>query len=159
MLIQYSYAVLTMLPCPIWFMSRYASAAFLTIVFTWSVYNGATYYIDVFGTRFQKELEALRAEVKHWQNTPVMSGHSPPMMPNPEGPPPSELHLANTNDPMSDENLENVSKHENNVIGESIKASGPSDRIPLLGAELSAQAEASGVDGGARDVARERKAS
>ncbi|KAK2023677.1 F-box protein [Colletotrichum zoysiae] len=159
MLIQYSYAVLTMLPCPVWFMSRHASAGFLTIVFTWSVYNGATYYIDVFGTRFQKELEALRAEVKQWQNTPVMSGHSPPMMPNPGGPAPSELHLTSINDQTSDGNLENAFKRENDVVGESIMASGPSDRIPLLGEELSAQAEASGVDGGARDVARERKVS
>ncbi|KZL83454.1 f-box protein [Colletotrichum incanum] len=159
MLIQYSYAVLTMLPCPIWFMSRYASAGFLTVVFTWSVYNGATYYIDVFGTRFQKELEALRAEVKQWQNTPEMSGHSPLMTPNPEGSAPSELHLTNTNDSTRDGNLDNAFKHENTVIEETIQAGGPSDRIPLLSEELSAQAEASGVDGGARDVARERKAS
>ncbi|GKT95100.1 F-box protein [Colletotrichum tofieldiae] len=159
MLIQYSYAVLTMLPCPIWFMSRYASAGFLTVVFTWSVYNGATYYIDVFGTRFQKELEALRAEVKQWQNTPVMSGHSPLMTPNPDGSAPSELHLTNTNDSMRDGNLDNAFKHDNTVIEENIKAGGSSDRIPLLSEELSVQAEASGVDGGARDVARERKAS
>lgn len=32
-------------------------------VFCWSVYNGATYYIDVFGNRFQKELEKMKAEV------------------------------------------------------------------------------------------------
>ncbi|KAG7106672.1 Glycerophosphocholine acyltransferase 1 like protein [Verticillium longisporum] len=60
--IQYSYAVLTMLPCPIWLHSRYASAGFLMAVFAWSVYNGSTYYIDVFGKRFQKELESLKAE-------------------------------------------------------------------------------------------------
>lgn len=47
MLIQYSYAVATMLPCPLWFWYRYASASFLMAVFCWSVYNGATFYIDV----------------------------------------------------------------------------------------------------------------
>ncbi|OLN97472.1 putative membrane protein [Colletotrichum chlorophyti] len=159
MLIQYSYAVLTMLPCPIWFMSRYASAGFLMAVFTWSVYNGATYYIDVFGTRFQKELEALRAEVKQWQNTPEMAGHSPLITPNPEGPAPSELRLSTTNDLTESGKLDPARAHENAVVGESIAAGGPPvDRIPLLNEELSAQAEASGVDGGARDVARERKA-
>lgn len=45
MLIQYTYAVATMLPCPLWFWYRYMSAAFLMSVFCWSVYNGATYYI------------------------------------------------------------------------------------------------------------------
>ncbi|OTA82403.1 hypothetical protein M434DRAFT_25008 [Hypoxylon sp. CO27-5] len=74
MVIQYLYAVLTMLPCPLWFYSRWASAGFLMIVFTWSVYNGSTYYIDVFGKRFQKELEAMKAEVAKWQNSPDALG-------------------------------------------------------------------------------------
>lgn len=67
MLIQYSYAVLTLIPCPLWFWYRWASAAFLFVVFSWSIYNGATYYIDVFGKRFQKELEQLRKDVSKWQ--------------------------------------------------------------------------------------------
>ncbi|EPE09486.1 f-box protein [Ophiostoma piceae UAMH 11346] len=66
MLIQYIYAVCTMLPCPLWFSYRWASSFFLMGVFTWSIYNGATYYIDVFGKRFQKELEAMRQEVAKW---------------------------------------------------------------------------------------------
>ncbi|KKA28027.1 hypothetical protein TD95_005026 [Thielaviopsis punctulata] len=70
MLIQYTYAVLTMLPCKLWFSVPTASSMFLCLVFTWSVYNGATYYIDVFGTRFQKELEALKADVVKWQHNP-----------------------------------------------------------------------------------------
>ncbi|KAF2501599.1 hypothetical protein BU16DRAFT_500822 [Lophium mytilinum] len=70
MLIQYSYACVTMLPCPIWFWYRWASGGFLAAVFIWSVYNGATYYIDVFGNRWQKELEALRRDVAKWQGSP-----------------------------------------------------------------------------------------
>ncbi|KAI1853445.1 hypothetical protein JX265_012736 [Neoarthrinium moseri] len=81
MMIQYSYAVLTMLPCPLWFYSRWASAAFLMTVFIWSVYNGSTYYIDVFGKRFQKELETMKAEVAKWQNSPELMLHSPLMTP------------------------------------------------------------------------------
>lgn len=44
MLIQYSYAVLTMLPCPFWFYHRSFSALLISAVGLWSVYNGATYY-------------------------------------------------------------------------------------------------------------------
>ncbi|KAF2157090.1 hypothetical protein K461DRAFT_220215 [Myriangium duriaei CBS 260.36] len=70
MAIQYSYALLTMIPCPLWFWYRWASATFLMSVFTWATYNGATYYIDVFGRRMEKELEALRREVRAWQASP-----------------------------------------------------------------------------------------
>ncbi|CAN9293546.1 hypothetical protein CUC08_Gglean012023 [Alternaria sp. MG1] len=70
MFIQYSYAVLTMLPCPVWFWYRWPSGLFLSVVFIWSVYNGATYYIDVFGNRFQKELEQLKADMARWQASP-----------------------------------------------------------------------------------------
>lgn len=59
-----------MLPCPIWFWYRWPSGGFLAIVFMWSIYNGATYYIDVFGTKFQKELEALQRDVAKWQSSP-----------------------------------------------------------------------------------------
>ncbi|KAF5984567.1 f-box [Fusarium coicis] len=84
MMIQYSYALLTMLPCPLWFLSRWASAGFLMVVFTWSIYNGATYYIDVFGVRFQKELEAMKAEVAQWQNSPEYMPLSPLLHPRPD---------------------------------------------------------------------------
>ncbi|KAL2262584.1 hypothetical protein VTK26DRAFT_849 [Humicola hyalothermophila] len=86
MSIQYAYAVLTMLPCPLWFAYRRASAAFLMVVFAWSVYNGSTYYIDVFGKRFQKELEAMKAEVAKWQHSPDVGGgmHSPVLTPEEE---------------------------------------------------------------------------
>lgn len=44
MFIQYSYAVVTMLPCPFWFYHGRLSAMFIAVVGWWSVYNGATYY-------------------------------------------------------------------------------------------------------------------
>jgi hypothetical protein len=71
MLIQYSYAVLTMIPCPLWFWSRWASGIFLVVVFIWSTYNGANYYIEVYSKRFQKELEQLKKDVAKWQNSPL----------------------------------------------------------------------------------------
>ena len=72
--IQYGYALLTMLPCPLWFYNRWASAAFLMVVFVWSVHNGATFYIDVFGQRFQKELALLQSDVAKWQASPGTAG-------------------------------------------------------------------------------------
>lgn len=44
MLIQYSYALLTMIPCTLWFYNRKTSAFFISCLGLWSVYNGATYY-------------------------------------------------------------------------------------------------------------------
>ncbi|RJE24623.1 hypothetical protein PHISCL_03047 [Aspergillus sclerotialis] len=73
MMIQYSYAMLTMIPCPIWFWYHWACSAFLVTMFVWSVHNGATYYIDIFGKRFQKELEELKKDVARWQSSPESS--------------------------------------------------------------------------------------
>ena len=70
MMIQYAYALLTMIPCPLWFYNRWASAGFLMIVFTWATYNGATFYIDVFGRRMEKELSALKRDIANWGATP-----------------------------------------------------------------------------------------
>ncbi|KAL2888168.1 putative membrane protein [Ceratocystis lukuohia] len=89
MVIQYLYAVLTMIPCTLWFSSMMASTLFLSLMFTWSVYNGATFYIDVFGTRFQKELEALKADVARWQHASEVERLS--------GPGPIEYPAASTN--------------------------------------------------------------
>lgn len=127
MLIQYSYALATMLPCPIWFWYRIPSSMFLCTLFGLSTYNGATYYIDVFGKRFQNELEVMKKEVAKWQNSPdVMS--SPLMTPNIDN---------------SRESGGSDSAGKRNSV----------DLIPLLHAE-----GATGIDGGARDVTKERKA-
>ncbi|KAI6806923.1 hypothetical protein KC332_g13981 [Hortaea werneckii] len=73
MCFQYSYAMLTILPCPIWFWYRWAGAAFLMVVFAWASWNGATYYIDVFGRRMEKELNQLKKDVARMSN-PELSG-------------------------------------------------------------------------------------
>ena len=88
MLIQYAYALLTMVPCPLWFWSRWASAAFLFLVFAWSIWNGANYYMDVFGKKFQIELEQMKKDVAKWQNSPNGGSiASPPLAPEAVGPP------------------------------------------------------------------------
>ncbi|WBW72255.1 glycerophosphocholine acyltransferase (GPCAT) Gpc1 [Schizosaccharomyces osmophilus] len=63
MVLQYLYSITTMCPCSIWYNNKVYSTAFLVVIFGWSVWNGASYYIDVFGMRFQRELEALRREI------------------------------------------------------------------------------------------------
>jgi len=72
--IQYAYALVTMSPCPIWFRYRWASALFMLFVFAWACWNGATYYIDVFGKRMEKELEQLRKEVARMAKSPDIAG-------------------------------------------------------------------------------------
>ena len=92
MLIQYSYALGSMIPCPIWFWYRWPSAGFLLTMFVWSVHNGATYYIDVFGKRFQNELEQLKKDVAKWQTSPEPN-ISPSMTPKAETP---QSHASNS---------------------------------------------------------------
>ena len=76
MCIQYAYALLTMVPCPIWFWYRWASSAYMMVVLAWASWNGATYYIDVFGRRMEKELNALKNEVARMARSPSMEGMS-----------------------------------------------------------------------------------
>jgi hypothetical protein len=128
MLIQYLYALLTMVPCPLWFWYRWASATFLMAVFTWSVYNGATYYIDVFGKRFQNELEKMKKEVAQWQNSPF---------------------LEETRKSASEEGAEKNIVIGDKVEGEDMKTS----EIPEL---LNAKGQSTGVSN--EGQARERKA-
>ena len=90
-----------MLPCPFLYASRRLSAGFMTVVFAWSVWNGATYYVDIFGRRFEKELDQLRKEVADWQRSPKSSASTPGMPPVAPSGDVVPLQL-NTNDLKSD---------------------------------------------------------
>lgn len=155
MLIQYCYAVITMAPCPLWFWHRYLSAAFLFSVFMWSVYNGATYYIDVFGKRFQNELEQMKKEVAKWQNSPDMT--SPLLTPKTEiaafagAMTPQMASIDPAEDVDASAGMEAAA-----VVGGPHKRSSSFDRIPMLDGK-SAVGAASGTDSGMADVVRERK--
>ena len=162
MSIQYCYAVFTMLPCPLWFLSRWASAGFLLILFAWSIYNGSTYYIDVFGKRFQKELEAMKAEVMKWQNSPELMLQSPLMTPQAETPlvtpqmTDQQPDLSLDHDRATDGAQKGKIEADRPKPGAAIYRSVSVDQIPLLD-ESGGIATATGADGGAMDVARERK--
>ena len=148
--IQYLYALLTILPCPLWFLSRWASSLFMIIVFSWSIYNGSTYYIDVFGKRFQKELEDMRAEVSKWQSASE-GFQSPLLAPHPDG---SNTSLAAN---IEGQNLEVGASANSTRKGDELaekSTTGITEHIPLL--DESTSSNATSVDTGARGVARER---
>ncbi|CAK7264108.1 hypothetical protein SEPCBS57363_000903 [Sporothrix epigloea] len=173
MFIQYSYAVCTMLPCPLWFSYRWASSAFMMSVFIWSIYNGATYYIDVFGKRFQKELEAMKQEVAKWQLAESVPGDcsatagsthgniaSPSLAPlSAHGTDGDEdedhkrlSHQSIDAIPLLDKEL-NEAEHDEDIIGSGSKTPGAASA-----AEALAAATVTGVDFdmGAKDVVRRR---
>ncbi|KAA8568719.1 hypothetical protein EYC84_007718 [Monilinia fructicola] len=105
MLIQYSYALLTMLPCPLWFW--------------YSV--------------FQNELEEMKREVQKWHSTTELTT-SPLLTPRTEG---GEIL-------GEDDETKRPDQPRNNSL----------EKIPLLNDQIGS----TGIDGGARDVAKPRKA-
>ncbi|EJT97701.1 hypothetical protein DACRYDRAFT_84732 [Dacryopinax primogenitus] len=61
---QLVYSLLTELPAVfLMYNSRRWSAVFLMIIFSVATWNGGGYYIEVFGRKFERELEALRKEL------------------------------------------------------------------------------------------------
>ncbi|KAG5952923.1 hypothetical protein E4U53_007574 [Claviceps sorghi] len=163
MLIQYSYAVSTMLPCPLWFNSRFASSSFLSIVFAWSIYNGSTYYIDVFGKRFQKELEAMKAEVLKWQTQPETMLQSPLLAPHTDGIAGSAAgHQMQSADGSASQDATPTdsrrgldSPSRTSRPGAAIARTTSLDKIPLLDETI--EARATGADDGAKDAVRDRR--
>lgn len=111
--LQYLYAILTMLPAPLWFWFRYASAAFLFSIFIVSIYSGATYYISFFGQRYLKELEQLKRDMARLQMSPDIGAKTPLATPRPglEGETqPSYLNLGGAM--TGDESAKDIAVHD-----------------------------------------------
>ncbi|GMF04072.1 unnamed protein product [Ambrosiozyma monospora] len=64
--------------CPFLFKYKYAASAFISFIFLTASYNGATYYIDFYGKRLQKEVERLQAEISDLRSK--NGGDSPEML-------------------------------------------------------------------------------
>ena len=109
----------------------------------WSIYNGATYYIDVFGKRFQNELEALKKDVAKWQTSPDMGG-SPTIL--------AKLDEAGVNRDLAPLSMGTPVDLEGNVKGYSF------EKIPMLDSRTvqASGLDMRGMDGGSADVVRER---
>lgn len=137
MLTQYVYALGSMLPCPVWFWYQWPSGIFLLCLFSWSIYNGATYYIDVFGKRFQKELEQMKRDVAKWQASPEIF-NSPLITPKAE-------NGATKPQQRSADDSNKLNGHKSN---DSI------DHIPMLDSQSD---RSTGTDGGTSEGIRERK--
>ncbi|KAG2362022.1 hypothetical protein BDR07DRAFT_1408015 [Suillus spraguei] len=79
---QLVYALLTELPAVfLLYDSSMWSGAFLLFIFSVSVWNGGGFYIEVFGRKFERELEALRKELadsSNNTNNSCRSGRSSP---------------------------------------------------------------------------------
>ncbi|KAH9034933.1 hypothetical protein EDB84DRAFT_1269713 [Lactarius hengduanensis] len=78
MLGQFVYSVLTDVP-PVFvlYYSPFWSGAYILFILSVSVWNGGGFYIEVFGRKFERELEALRKELAEAQSK---SQHSSPTM-------------------------------------------------------------------------------
>lgn len=108
-LIQFGYQILAMLPCPIWFQYKHACGGFVALIFSWSAYNGATYYIEVFGKRFEKEVGALKTEVMELQQKIARqdSGRSTPLLSPEDGEKPLNSSESVDEIPLLDQNKAN----------------------------------------------------
>jgi hypothetical protein len=61
---QVVYTILTILHPPLLFKSYYLSCVFLVFVFTTAVWNGASYYIEIFSTRYNLKYVAIEAKAE-----------------------------------------------------------------------------------------------
>lgn len=75
---QLVYSVLTELPAVfVLYDSSFWSGAFLIFILAVSVWNGGGFYIEVFGRKFEKEMEALRKELAEATSRSESQGSSP----------------------------------------------------------------------------------
>jgi len=75
---QLVYSLLTELPALyIFYDSPFWSAMFLWFIFSVSVWNGGGYYIEVFGRKFERELEALRKELAEASSAASQASSTP----------------------------------------------------------------------------------
>ncbi|TID21185.1 hypothetical protein CANINC_003465 [Pichia inconspicua] len=62
-LIQYGYQLITMSLCPFLYRYKHLCSAFVSFIFLSATYNGATYYVDFYGKKFQKEVDKLQKDI------------------------------------------------------------------------------------------------
>lgn len=73
-LIQYGYQLGTMLLCPLWIKYKRLASLFMAFIFIVASYNGASYYLDVFGKKLEKEVLKLQNEISQLQAESLLNG-------------------------------------------------------------------------------------
>ncbi|KAF9468803.1 hypothetical protein BDZ94DRAFT_1244626 [Collybia nuda] len=107
---QLIYAVLTELPAVfLLYDSSIWSGAFLILIFSVSVWNGGGFYIEVFGRKFERELEALRKELAE---STARSGHSTPEQRTSQGPNEAEFSSMGSSPIMVGGDLQSITPLE-----------------------------------------------
>ncbi|GHJ85090.1 hypothetical protein NliqN6_1492 [Naganishia liquefaciens] len=72
---QLVYSIICMLPAATFLnYSPKACIVFLILVWSQAVWNGASFYVEVFGRKFERELEKLRKEINTTSSTPNSVG-------------------------------------------------------------------------------------
>lgn len=63
--LQFVYTFLSILPAPlVFYQHARVAAGFLTAIFVVATYNGGSFYIEVFGRQFEKQLIALQRQIQ-----------------------------------------------------------------------------------------------
>jgi hypothetical protein len=65
--IQYGYQLITMSLCPFLYRYKHICSFFISFIFFCATYNGAAYYVDFYGKKFQKEVSKLQKEIESLQ--------------------------------------------------------------------------------------------
>ncbi|CAK9436203.1 uncharacterized protein LODBEIA_P07610 [Lodderomyces beijingensis] len=141
-MIQFGYQLLTMLPCPIWFTYKHACGTFVCFIFIWASYNGATWYIDVFGKRLEKEVDKLKREVGKLQQENEKLQFSPVNKPQVSA---DDVKFDDLNGGLKkdEDKDENENEDENN---DTIKATTTFEEVPnKVTAKQKSESEASGA--------------
>ena len=66
-LLQYLYQLVTMSLCPLLYKYKYFCSLFVSLIFLSATYNGAAYYVDYYGKKFEKEVLKLQREIEQLQ--------------------------------------------------------------------------------------------
>lgn len=69
-LAQLAFTMLTMVPVLLFWHSKYLNLAWLLLLLSWSTWNGANFYVEVFAARYVEQLSQLERELKEKQPSP-----------------------------------------------------------------------------------------